>query len=231
MLDVLTDWGELALALLCFLLAHMAPARPAVRGALVSALGRTPYMLAYSAISVGLLMWVARAAANAPYVEFWPLDRWLVLVPAAGMAVACLLLVFGLTSPNSLSLGRSVGFDAEAPGIAAIVRHPVLWGALIWAGAHIAVNGDLSHVIVFGAFALLAIVGMLALDRRSRRRLGASEWSRLTRYSSNVPFLGLLRGARVRVGIKTLLRAAGGIALYATLVLSHELLAGVPAAL
>lgn len=227
-MQMLNDWGGLGLALFCFFLAHMLPARPPVRAAIVSAFGRTPYVIAYSLLSIGLLIWVARAAGGAPYVEVWAYDDRLVLVPVVGMAIACLLLVFGLSSPNPLSLGRSAGFDAQAPGVAAIVRHPVLWAALIWAGSHIAVNGDLAHLIVFGAFAVLAVAGMLALDGRLRRRAGADEWNRLARHTSNVPFVGLLRGAKVRVGRDTLLRVAGAAALYAALVLTHELLAGVP---
>ena len=226
--EALTDWGELTLSLLCFLLAHIVPARPRIRTALVSRLGRVPYVLLYSGLSLGLLMWVARAAAGAPYVELWPFDERLVLVPAIGMAVACLLLVFGLSAPNPLSLGRSAGFDAQSPGVAAIVRHPVLWAAFVWAGAHIAVNGDLAHLIVFGAFALMAVSGMLALDHRARRHLGASEWHGIARYTSNVPFIGLLRGAKPRIGRVTLLRVFGAALLYALLVLSHEIFAGVP---
>lgn len=228
MQHLIADWGELMLALFCFFVAHMLPARPAVRQALVSALGRAPYMVLYSAASIALLIWVARAAARAPYVEFWPLDPGLVAVQAIGMALACVLLVFGLSTPNPLSLGRSDGFDPQAPGIAALVRHPVLWAALIWAGSHILVNGDLAHVVVFGAFALLAVAGMAALDRRARRRLGTDAWARLARYCSNVPLLGLMRGAPLRLGFGTLLRLAGAAALYGVLVLGHAVLAGVP---
>ena len=226
--EALTDWGELGLALFCFFLAHMLPARPALRTALVSRMGRVAYVLVYSVVSVGLLMWVARAAAGAPYVELWPYDARLALAPVIGMAIACLLLVFGLSTPNPLSLGRSAGFDAAAPGVAAFVRHPVLWAALIWAGTHIAANGDLSHLVVFGAFGLLGVIGMLALDRRAKRRLGAADWERLARHTSNIPCLGLLRGARLRVGPMTVLRVLGAVALYVALVVSHEFLAGVP---
>ena len=228
MLEFVSDWGGLALALFCFLAAHMVPARPAIRSAIVSAIGRLPYVALYSALSIGLLMWVARAAANSPYIELWPYDERLVAVPVIGMAVACLLLVFGLASPNPLSLGRSAHYDPRAPGVAALVRHPVLWAALVWAGTHLAVNGDVSHLVVFGAFGLLAVIGMRALDRRSIRRLGRSTWEQLARYTSNVPFLGMARGATIRIGLGTLWRTAIAVALYAALVFLHEILAGVP---
>lgn len=227
-MSVLAEWSELAAALFCFMGAHALPARPAIRSAIVSVIGRTPYILIYSALSVGLLMWVARAAATAPFVELWPYDQGAVAIPALGMAVACLLIVFGLTSPNPLSLGRSRGFDPRAPGVAAVVRHPVLWAALIWASSHLAVNGDLAHLIVFGAFGILAVVGMQVLDRRFIERLGAAEWETLARYTSNIPFVGLGRGAAIRVGFGTVLRVIGGAVLYGGLVALHEILAGVP---
>ena len=224
---VLVDWGELVAALSCFMLAHMLPARPAIRAAIVAAIGRRTYLVLYSMLSVGLLMWVARAAARSPSVEIWPHDERLLMVPAVGMVVACVLLVFGLGSPNPLSIGRAAGFDPKKPGVAALVRHPVLWAALIWAGSHLAVNGDLAHVAVFGAFAVLAIGGMLALDARARRRLG-SAWPELAARTSNIPLAGYLRGTRPHIGRGTVFRLALSVLLYAGLVLGHEFLVGVP---
>ena len=117
------------------------------------------------------------------------------------MPVVCVLLVLGLSSPNPLSMSavRGAAFDPARPGIVALVRHPVLWAALLWALAHLVPNGDLAHVILFGLLALLAGGGMLIFDRRQRRRLGEEEWARLAAHSSNLPFRGL--------------RGSGGIAL------------------
>jgi uncharacterized membrane protein len=228
MLPMIPEWGELMLALFCFLGAHMLPTRPTIRAAIVTRIGRVPYIVAYSVLSVALLMWVARASASAPFIELWPYDEILLPVPAAGMALACLLLVFGLSSPTPLSLGPPARFDPSTPGIAAVVRHPVPWAALIWAASHATVNGDLAHLIVFAGFGLLALAGMFALDHRFRKKLGAAEWSGLARYTSNIPFVGVLRGARLRVGPGTLLRVFGAVLLYGALMLSHEFIAGVP---
>lgn len=227
MLHSLVDWAELLAALFCFLLAHMLPARPSVRATIVAAIGRRTYLALYSLLSVGLLMWVARAAARSPYIELWAYDERLVLVPVLGMAVTCTLLVFGLVSPNPLSIGRAEGFDPSRPGVVGVVRHPVLWAALIWAATHLAINGDIAHLVVFGAFAILAAAGMLALDRRARRRLGP-DWSETAAHTSNLPFVGYLRGARASFGLSTVLRAGLAVLLYAGLFLSHEFIAGVP---
>jgi uncharacterized membrane protein len=227
-MQIVVEWGELVLALSCFMLAHVVPVRPAIRSRIVDRIGRGPYILAYSILSLALLAWVARAAGRAPYVELWPYDEALATAPVLAMPVACLLLVFGLSSPNNLSLGWSGGYDPTSPGIAAVVRHPVLWAALIWATAHLAANGDLAHALLFGSFAVLAVAGMMALDRRKQGRLGIAEWQDLARRTSNVPFLGLARGARPRVSMWTIVRLAGAVVLYWVLVASHELLAVVP---
>jgi hypothetical protein len=58
--------------------------------------------------------------------------------------------------------------------------------------------------------------------------LGPAAWSELARRTSNIPFVGLAKGALPRVGHGTALRIVSSLILYAALILSHELLAGVP---
>jgi uncharacterized membrane protein len=83
-----------------FLLTHAIPARPALRGRLVTLLGRRGYAMAYSAVSIVILTWVIGAAANAPYLELWLREEWQGAVPAVGMLLASILAVFALTMPN-----------------------------------------------------------------------------------------------------------------------------------
>jgi uncharacterized membrane protein len=56
-------------------------------------------------------------------------------------------------------------------------------------------NSDLAHVLLFGPFLLLALLGMPVVESRRRRAMGPAEWQRLTAATSRVPFLALLRGA------------------------------------
>lgn len=227
--DPLNGWGELTLALLVFLATHMIPSRPAIRARLVAIAGQRAYLIAYSLLSLVLLAWLIAASANAPYVELWPFEAWQRLVPQLGMLAASLLLVFGLTTPNPLSIGRRGGpaFDPARPGIAGIVRHPVLWATLVWSLSHMVPNGDLAHLILFGLFAALSVAGMLLLDRRARRRLGAAEWQALARHTSNIPFARLPQVAALSPG--TAARLGGGMALYGVLLLGHPLFTGVMA--
>ena len=84
-----------------------------------------------------------------------------------------IILVLAAGRPNPLSFGgRRTGFDPARPGIAGFARHPLLWALFLWSGAHLLVNGDLTHVILFGAFAIFCLMGMGLLDRRRRREMG-----------------------------------------------------------
>jgi uncharacterized membrane protein len=223
-------WGELATALIVFLLSHFIPSRPALRARLVGILGRRGYLLAYSAVSILLLAWIIVAAGNAPYFELWPREQWQGLVPAIGMLMASILAVFALTMPNPLSLAPKwdMKFDPDHPGAAGFVRHPLLWAMLVWSISHLFPNGDLSHLVMFGLFAVLSVGGMAMLDRRSRRALGDAAWQELSRRTSNIPLAGLAKGWRPQVSALNGLRFGAGLVLYGALAISHGLIAGVP---
>jgi uncharacterized membrane protein len=78
-------------------------------------------------------------------------------------------------------------FDPEKPGIAGITRHPLLWAFVLWSASHLLPDGDLAHVVLFGGFAVFALLGMVAMDKRFRRTLGNADWERLARRTSLVP--------------------------------------------
>ncbi len=45
------------------------------------------------------------------------------------------------------------------------MRHPMLWGTVIWAVAHLLVNGDRASVLLFGGIGLWALVHMALINR------------------------------------------------------------------
>ena len=61
---------------------------------------------------------------------------------------------------------------------------------------HLLVNGDLAHVILFGLFALYAVLGMRMIDRRNRRLWGEGLWITRASGTSNLPFQGNWQGFR-----------------------------------
>lgn len=206
---------ELAAALAVFLLAHSLPARLGLKDRLVARAGRRAYLLGYSLVSVALLAWLIDAARRAPYLPLWDPAPWQAWIPLAAMPVAFVLLAAGLAQPNPLSISLRAG---DAPGaIVAATRHPVLWGFLIWALAHVPPNGDVVSLVLFGGMAAFAAAGMPILDRRARDRLGEARWRALAAGE----------GPRADGG-GLVLWALAGLALYVWfLVQGHALLIGV----
>lgn len=225
------EWLPLAAVLSAFVLSHLVPALPPVRARLIRLLGRRAYFMAYGGISLLLLLGLIHAAATAPYVELWPASDRLLAIPRLAMPVAVVLAITGLMAPNPLSMSLSrAPFDAARPGIVAIVRHPVLWALLIWSLAHVAANGDVSHVVLFGTFAAMSILSMMSTDRRRQARLGRQEWQRLSVRAPQLPLLPSLRaGWRPAFSGRIVLHCLLGLALYALLALTHVWFAGVPA--
>ncbi|MDO5646724.1 NnrU family protein [Paracoccus sp. (in: a-proteobacteria)] len=45
------------------------------------------------------------------------------------------------------------------------VRHPMMWGFVLWAVAHVLVNGDLPSLVLFGGLLVWAFVQIAAMSR------------------------------------------------------------------
>ena len=224
------DWAEFVAALTVFLVSHVLPATRSLRAGIVNSLGDRGYLTIYSAISLIVLVWLISATERAPFVSLWGFAPWRLWVPNLAMPLVCLLITLGLSKPNPLSFGirRAAKFDPGRPGIVGIARHPILWAIALWAGAHVVPNGDLAHVLLFGSFSLFAVLGMLVVDHRARRRLGEEEWSRLASRTSLIPFARIVTQprwpARVRLDAWPLIGAA---ALYGALIFSHRAVFGI----
>ncbi|MHB2205676.1 NnrU family protein [Methylobacterium sp. CM6257] len=218
--------SEFGLALAVFLAAHSVPAAPRLRSRLIGRFGRHAYLAAYSAVSLALLAWLAAATHRADTVPLWQPARWQWYVPLAVMPFALFLIVAGLLDPNPLSITLRMG-DKPGP-IAAITRHPVLWGFLLWAASHVPPNGDLISVVLFGTMAAFSLVGVALLDAKARRRLGPKRWRAISRTTSVVPFVALLAGrATFAPSRRSLLATALALSLYAWfLAQGHALLIG-----
>ena len=169
----MSDWLEFIGAYATFFAMHSVPLRPAVRSRLTTVFGRHGFTLLYSALSIFTLGWLIVAAGRAPYVELWGYNPWQNLVPLTVMAIVCGILAFSLGRPNPFSFGGAgnENFDPGQPGIIRWMRHPLLVALALWAAAHLVPNSDLAHVILFGSFAVFALLGMQMIDRRKGREL------------------------------------------------------------
>lgn len=101
-------------------------------------------------ILIGTLM-VILGYRNAPFVTVYAPEAWAKHVNNGLMVVAVLLLGLG----HSKSRLRGA------------LRHPMLIAVVIWAVAHLLVNGDLASLIMFGWFGLWAVGDMLAINART----------------------------------------------------------------
>ncbi|MEE9387285.1 MAG: NnrU family protein [Paracoccaceae bacterium] len=65
-----------------------------------------------------------------------------------------------------------LGMGSSKGRARAWLRHPMLIGVLVWAGAHILVNGDVASLVLFGGIAAWAVVSMVLINR------GEGPWQR-----------------------------------------------------
>lgn len=212
-----------------FIAFHVIPAIGSVRRAMISTIGKAPYIVGYSMMSLGLLGWVGVAYSEAEYIEVWAQAEWMRWVPVFLMYPACALLVGSLAHANPLSVGlRGDQFDPERPGIVSVTRHPLMWALIFWSLAHMVPNGDVASLLMFGLFTVLGLFGPKSLDAKARRKLGEERWAELAAPTSNVPFAAILRGQTPADWGNVLCQPAiGGMVLYAVLMGAHLFVIGV----
>lgn len=218
----------LLITIAVFIVFHIVPAIGPVRSGLIATIGKAPYIVGYSMISLGLLGWVGIAYSEAEYIELWQQAEWMRWVPVFVMYPACVLLVGTLVHANPLSVGvRGASYNPEKPGIVSVTRHPLMWSLVFWSTAHIVPNGDAASLVMFGLFTALGLFGPLSLDAKARRQLGAERWAELAGPTSNVPFLAIVRGRTPADWGNVLCQPTiGGMVLYAVLMGAHPFVIG-----
>ena len=178
----------LVVATAAFLLTHLVTSTP-LRPRLVAAMGEWPYRGAYSAVALVTLVWMIWAFVHAGAEPLWAGSRLLplVLMPFAFILVAC-----GYRrNPTMVGADKLLASEDPARGMIRITRHPIMWGIMLWAIAHILARGDARSLVFFGGFLLLGAFGTLAMDRRKR---ADPNWARFAAVTSHVPFIAIAQG-------------------------------------
>lgn len=221
--------AEFLSAIAIFALAHTVPPIPSVRNRLIELVGFRVYIIAYSLLSLALIVWVIAAARAAPYWPLWTWQPWQAVIPLVVMPLAMWLIIAGLTCPNPLSISLRSREASRAGFVVAVTRHPVLWGFLLWSASHIPANGDLVSLVLFGSLSIFATFGLYALDLRERRRLGQQAWRQLARTTSMVPFVALIeRRTSLALSKSLAISLVATAAIYLWFVLQgHSLLIGI----
>lgn len=213
--------NALLAATVAFLLTHFV-ASTALRPALVKAMGEWPYRGAYSLVAFATLGWMIWAYADAPREPLW---NGLRLLPVIVMPFAFVLIACGyFRNPTMVGADKLLKSDDPARGMVRITRHPIMWGVMLWSGAHVLARGDLKSLVFFGAFLVLAAVGTLAMDSRKKSN---PDWPRFASVTSHVPFVAIAQG-RNRLVWREIgwLRPAIGLALFAAFFAAHPWLFG-----
>jgi uncharacterized membrane protein len=142
----------LSLGVLLWAFVHLFPSfLPGTRTALINRLGEGPYkgLFALDLVIAILLMVFGWRSAG---MEMW------YSAPLAGQNEITGLLVLA----SFVFLGA-----ANVPtNIKRVLRHPMLTGVAVWAGAHLLANGDNRSVVLFGGLLLWSLISIVTISRR-----------------------------------------------------------------
>ena len=101
-----------------------------------------------SLLILGSIVLMVLGYKAAPYQPVYDLPRWTHHLNNLLMIVAVALLGMGS------SKGRARTW----------MRHPMLAGIIVWAIAHLLVNGDVASIVLFGGMAVWAVVSMVLIN-------------------------------------------------------------------
>jgi uncharacterized membrane protein len=206
----------LVIATLVFLATHFVTSTP-LRPALVNKLGEWPYRGVYSVVALITLGWMIWAYRVAPPEPLWGPIREITFLL---MPIAFILLACGYwRNPTMVGADKLLKSEDPARGMIRITRHPIMWGIMLWAAAHMVARGDLKSLVFFGAFLVLAAVGTLAMDARKKTN---PDWPRFAAVTSHIPFVAIAQG-RNRIVWREIgwLRPAIGLAVFFAVLLVH----------
>ncbi len=136
--------------MLIFIGVHMIPSFPSFRAALEQRFGIKAFLGIFSVIALFSIILIAIGKGTSEYQALWQTPPWGKQTSMLLMPIAFILLVAS-HMPNSLKR---------------YMRHPMLWGIIIWAMAHLFVNGDLASVVLFGGFGIFSLFAMWSANRR-----------------------------------------------------------------
>jgi uncharacterized membrane protein len=227
-----------AWALAGFVLIHIGISATGLRTRLVGWIGEWPYRGLFSLASLALLVMLIQGFGQMRADPFDPLNAVLWAPPDWLRWVAYVLVLFGLSlagaglfTPGPTLAGyekKGLAMAEPARGVLRITRHPFLWGVAFWGAGHLLVNGERFALMLFGALAVMAVLGARSIDRKGAARDPAG-WAKFEDVTSNVPFMAITQG-RNRLDLGEVgWRGLVGIAIAVALALFHQQIAGVPA--
>ena len=219
----------LVLAALFLPLSHFGISSTQLRALLVRRMGEKRYSGAYSLLTLAALAGLVLAYAAAPRQPLWASPLWIRVFAELIVLLSMLLLVSGLSTPNPTIVGRGALFERTdiVRGILRVTRNPFLWGAGLFALAHIVMTGEYAATLLFGSIAVLGLAGAPTLDAKKARQHPRA-WAAFAAQTSDIPFLAIAQG-RQRLSWREIgaRRIAVSVGLFMVLLFLHPLLLGV----
>ena len=141
----------LILGILLFTCVHLIPSlAPGLRAGWRKRLGEGPYRGLFSLLLLAGVALIVLGWRSVDPVYLYTPDPAL-RHPAMGLLLLAFLLLVVSKRRSRLRLW---------------LRHPQLTGVLLWAGAHLLLNGDNRSLLLFGSLAVWSVVEILAINRR-----------------------------------------------------------------
>lgn len=215
-----------ALAVGAFVGSHLAMSHP-LRAPLVRLLGNGGFTGLYAVVSLAALWWISKTYQDAPVTApLWAVSDGLWIAATVIMLVASVLLVGSLIG-NPAMPGMVKAAPAEARGVYAVTRHPMLWSFALWGLVHILVYPVAANLIVASGMAGFALIGAAALDAK-KSALVPELWTPWKSVTSYLPFQAILEG-RARFGGFRPHDLAGGLVVWLAATWAHIPAGGIAA--
>lgn len=136
--------------LIVFLVVHLVPTFPDFRASLIGRFGEKAYQALFSIVSLAAFVLMIYGYGQAPYVEIWWPPLWTRHITELLMLPAFILIVAAYVPSR----------------IRTAAKHPMLAAIKFWALAHLASNGDLASMLLFGGFLAYAVYDRISVKRR-----------------------------------------------------------------
>jgi uncharacterized membrane protein len=189
--------GQVLAAAVAFVGTHFLLSHP-VRRPIVARFGERGFAGLYALVAAATLGWVVLAYRAAPMTApLWDVGDGLWAVVSIVMLIASVLLMGSLIGNPALP-GPPGELPAEAKGVFAVTRHPMMWSFALWGLCHIAVFPVGANIVVAGAITFLALVGARLQDAK-KQQLQPERWRAWEAKTSYWPFAAIAAG-RARFG-------------------------------
>lgn len=122
---------------------------PGVRGKMVAAVGEKPVKAVVGIVLIGAVVLLVKGFEQVTYTPVYT------PIPGIGYLNNALMLVAIFVFGIGMAHGR----------LSVRVRHPMLLGVILWAFAHLLVNGDLASIVLFGGLGVWAVLQIWLINR------------------------------------------------------------------